>query len=78
MPLLRFDQRHQLSFGRDVGSDREGRDLPGMPFLGQDLLPGENPSLDPIADDVGSLGLDILMKDTEFRRGGFNPYLAGY
>ncbi|HEV7322109.1 MAG TPA: formate dehydrogenase accessory protein FdhE [Ensifer sp.] len=38
----------------------------------------KNPSLDPIADDVGSLGLDILMKETEFRRGGFNPYLVGY
>lgn len=38
----------------------------------------KNPSLEPIADDVGSLGLDILMKETEFRRGGFNPYLAGY
>ncbi|QRY66225.1 formate dehydrogenase accessory protein FdhE (plasmid) [Ensifer sp. PDNC004] len=38
----------------------------------------KNPSLEPIADDVGSLGLDILMKETDFRRGGFNPYLAGY
>ncbi len=38
----------------------------------------KNPSLDPVADDVGSLGLDILMKETEFRRGGFNPRLAGY
>ena len=38
----------------------------------------KNPSLDPVADDVGSLGLDILMKDTDFRRGGFNPCLAGY
>ena len=38
----------------------------------------KNPSLDPVADDVGSLGLDILMKETEFRRAGFNPYLAGY
>ena len=38
----------------------------------------KNPSLDPVADDVGSLGLDILMKDTEFRRGGFNPCLVGY
>ena len=37
-----------------------------------------NPSLDPVADDVGSLGLDMLMKETDFRRGGFNPYLAGY
>ncbi|HEV7310267.1 formate dehydrogenase accessory protein FdhE [Ensifer sp.] len=38
----------------------------------------KNPSLDPIADDVGSLGLDILMKETEFQRGGFNPFLVGY
>lgn len=38
----------------------------------------KNPSLDPVADDVGSLGLDILMKDMSFRRGGFNPCLVGY
>lgn len=37
-----------------------------------------NPSLDPVADDVGSLGLDLLMKETPFRRGGFSPYLVGY
>ncbi len=38
----------------------------------------KNPTLDPVADDVGSLGLDMLMKETRFRRAGFNPYLAGY
>ncbi|MCO5146063.1 MAG: formate dehydrogenase accessory protein FdhE [Aquamicrobium sp.] len=38
----------------------------------------KNPSLDPVADDVGSLGLDMLMKDTGFRRAGFNPFLVGY
>jgi len=38
----------------------------------------KNESLDPVADDVGSLGLDILMKDAGVRRGGFNPYLVGY
>lgn len=38
----------------------------------------KNASLDPIADDVSSLGLDMLMKDTDFRRGGFNPFIAGY
>lgn len=37
-----------------------------------------NHSLDPVADDVGSLGLDLLMRDTRFRRAGFNPWLAGY
>lgn len=39
---------------------------------------GQNPTLDAVADDVGSLGLDILMKQTPFKRGGFNPYLTGY
>lgn len=38
----------------------------------------KNHSLEAVADDVASLGLDLLMKDTDFRRGGFNPYLAGY
>ena len=38
----------------------------------------KNPSLDPIADDVGSLGLDLMMKDAGYRRGGFNPFLVGY
>lgn len=38
----------------------------------------KNASLDPIADDVGSLGLDMLMRDTGFTRGSFNPYIVGY
>ncbi len=38
----------------------------------------KNPSLDVIADDVASLGLDVLMKDTEYRRASFNPFLLGY
>jgi FdhE protein len=38
-----------------------------------------NPSLEPVADDVGSLGLDLLMRsETPYRRAGFNPYLLGY
>ncbi|HEY0274455.1 MAG TPA: formate dehydrogenase accessory protein FdhE [Paenirhodobacter sp.] len=37
-----------------------------------------NPSLEPVADDVGSIGLDMMMKGTDFKRGGFNPWLAGY
>ncbi|TRW99539.1 formate dehydrogenase accessory protein FdhE [Paracoccus sp. M683] len=38
----------------------------------------KNHSLDPIADDVASLGLDMMMKDTAFRRGGVNAFMAGY
>lgn len=38
-----------------------------------------NASLEPVADDVGSMGLDLLMKnETPFRKGSFNPFLTGY
>lgn len=42
------------------------------------MAQNRNPSLDPVADDVASLGLDALMRDSEWRRGGFNPFLIGY
>lgn len=35
-------------------------------------------TLDPVADDVASLGLDILVRELGFRRGGINPFLIGY
>jgi FdhE protein len=38
----------------------------------------KNPALEPIADDVASLALDILMREYGYRRGGFNPFLLGY
>lgn len=34
--------------------------------------------VDPVADDVASLGLDALMRETQWQRGGFDPFLAGY
>lgn len=34
--------------------------------------------LDPVADDVGTLGLDLLVRELGFRRGGVNPFLIGY
>lgn len=42
------------------------------------LYQNKNPSLEAVADDVASLGLDLLMKDTDYHRAGFYPYLAGY
>jgi FdhE protein len=42
------------------------------------MLQFKNPELEPIADDVASIGLDMLVAETGFRRGGFNPYLVGY
>lgn len=38
----------------------------------------KNPGLDPVADDVATLGLDMLVKEAGYRRGAFNPYLLGY
>jgi len=37
----------------------------------------KDPALDPVADDIASLGLDLLLRDGEYRRGGFNPFLLG-
>ena len=34
--------------------------------------------LEPVADDVGSLGLDQLLRGSPWRRAGLNPFLAGY
>jgi len=38
----------------------------------------KDPAIEPIADDIASLGLDLLMREGPYRRGGFNPFLTGY
>ncbi|WP_442970709.1 formate dehydrogenase accessory protein FdhE [Roseomonas sp. USHLN139] len=38
----------------------------------------KNPSLETVADDVASLGLDLMMQQTGYRRAGFDPFLVGY
>lgn len=30
-----------------------------------------------VADDVATLGIDMMMRDTDYQRGGFAPWLAG-
>lgn len=37
-----------------------------------------NPSLDPVADDVASIALDLLVRDLGYRRGAVNPFMLGY
>ena len=37
-----------------------------------------NHSLEPLADDVGTLGLDLLMRDRGVTRAGMNPFLSGF
>lgn len=41
------------------------------------LYQQKDPALDPVADDIASLGLDLLLRDGEYRRGSFNPFLLG-
>jgi len=42
------------------------------------LYQQKNRDIEPIADDVATLGLDILVQELGFRRGGVNPFLIGY
>ncbi|MBV8849566.1 MAG: formate dehydrogenase accessory protein FdhE [Methylobacteriaceae bacterium] len=42
------------------------------------LHQNKNASLDPVADDVASLGLNVLMRDSVYRPAGINPFLIGY
>lgn len=35
-------------------------------------------TLEPVADDVASLGLDILLRESGYKRGAINPFLLGY
>jgi FdhE protein len=37
-----------------------------------------DPALDPVADDVATLGLDLLLREAGYRRGAVNPFLLGY
>lgn len=38
----------------------------------------KNPALEPFADDVATLALDLLVREAGYRRGAFNPFLLGY
>ena len=42
------------------------------------MLQEKNPALDPVADDVATLGLDLLVRETGLRRRAVNPFLQGY
>jgi FdhE protein len=42
------------------------------------LYQQQEPTLDPVADDVASLGLDLKLRDTDLRRAGVDPFLLGY
>ncbi|MBB3773353.1 FdhE protein [Angulomicrobium tetraedrale] len=35
-------------------------------------------AIEPMADDIGSLGLDLMMREGPYRRAAFNAFLLGY
>ena len=37
-----------------------------------------DPALDPVADDIATLALDLLVREAGYRRGAVNPFLLGY
>ncbi len=37
-----------------------------------------DPALDPVADDVASLALDLKVRELGYRRGAVNPFMSGY
>ncbi|MBS7544694.1 formate dehydrogenase accessory protein FdhE [Ancylobacter oerskovii] len=38
----------------------------------------KDPSMEALADDIGSLPLDMLMREGAYRRAAYNPFLLGY
>ena len=42
------------------------------------MLQHKDAALDPVADDVATVGLDMLLRDDATRRGAVNPFLLGY
>jgi formate dehydrogenase maturation protein FdhE len=38
----------------------------------------KNPQLEAVADNVATLGLDLLLRENGYRRGAVNPFLLGY
>ncbi len=42
------------------------------------MAQSEHPELDPVADDVASLALDLKLAETQWKRGAMNAFLAGY
>jgi FdhE protein len=38
----------------------------------------KNAAFEPLCDDVASVGLDMLLTEEGWKRGGQNPFLLGY
>jgi FdhE protein len=57
----------------EVGAPKQG-----LMNIGEEAKPPFAALPDPSSDDVATLGLDMLMVEDGWRRGGHNPFLLGY
>lgn len=66
---------HGIEGGRDTVKGETCEDCHGYVKI---LHQHKEPAVDPVADDVATLGLDLLLRDAGYARGGANPFLIGY
>lgn len=41
------------------------------------MYQNKDATIEPVADDIGTLGLDLMMREGPYRRAAFNPFLLG-
>ncbi len=79
MHAVRLDQGHRLSGGRRRRRARcKAETCENCRGYVKILHQHKDPALDPVADDVATLGLDLLVRESGYRRGAVNPFLLGY
>ena len=64
--------QHSIEGGPDAIRAESCEQLPHLP---QDPLSGEGVSVEPVADDLASLALDLLLGEAGYHRGSGNPLL---
>lgn len=42
------------------------------------MYQNKDTTIEPVADDIGTLALDLMMREGPYRRAAFNPFLLGY
>jgi hypothetical protein len=77
MHVVRRDQGDCLSGDRKRAGNGQSRNLESCHGYVKILHQHKEPMLDPVADDVATLALDLLLRDLGYRRGAVDPFLLG-
>jgi Protein involved in formate dehydrogenase formation len=78
VPSVQLHQRHQLPSHRRQTGYVKAETCDKCRGYVKILYQVQDPALEPLADDVATLGLDMLMAEDGWKRGGQNPLLMGY